>query len=226
MVDKKKLGEMLVEKGLIDEMQLQSAIGKQKQWGGRLGANLVKLGYIGEITLLKFLSSQLKFPCADLSKIMITDKIYSIISIEVAKQHHVIPLDLKEIEGKKVLFLAMSEPTNFVAIDEIAFLTNHNVKPVIATNSQIHSAIKKYYEGKGWVEIAPLKEKVETTEYGNLEIVHHVPIKENKEIREKKASIKNTELLALVRVLVKKGVISRADYDAELKDMEELISKK
>jgi len=215
MGEKKKLGEMLLEKGLIDKMQLESSIGRQKQWGGRLGSNLVKLGYISEVTLLKFLSGQLKFPCADLSKVVFSQHVHSLVSKDVARQHHIIPLDEKEVGGKKVLFVAMSEPTNIVAIDEIAFLTGLTVKPVIAADSQIESAIQKYYENKGWIRIEPLKEKVADTDHGELEVIHEVPLKEKKAM-EQKTSGKGNQLMALINLLTQKGVITADEYIKEL----------
>ncbi len=217
--EKKKLGEMLIEKGLIDEMQLQSAIGRQKQWGGRFGSNLVKLGYISEITLLKFLGSQLKLPCADLSKIVFSKNVLALVPRDVARQFHIIPVDMKESGGKKVIFLAMSEPTNMLAIDEVAFLTGTPTKPVIATDSQIESALQKYYENKGYVRIEPLKEKVPVIDQDKLEIIHEVPLKEKKTIQQKKQA---ADLLALIRILVKKGVITHQEYEDELTELNKL----
>jgi len=158
--NKKRLGEMLIEQKLIDQLQLEAAIGRQKQWGGMLGANLVKLGYISEITLLKFLGNQLHLPCADLSKINFKEETYSLITIELAKKYHTIPLETKDAAGRKILFIAISEPTNLLAIDEISFLTGLTVRPVIATDTQIAKAIEKFYQGRDWIDIEPLSEKV------------------------------------------------------------------
>lgn len=219
---KKRLGEMLVEKGLIDQMQLQSAIGRQKQWGGRFGANLVKLGYISEITLIKFLSNQLKLPCADLSKIKFTPRSYSLITKEVAKKYHIIPIETREDGSRKILFLAMSEPTNMLALDEVSFLTGMTIRPVIATDTQIGRAIDKYYNDRDWVEIEPLSEKIATAEASTPKIIHEITIKEKKEIQKKnKSVVKNPELLALVRVLVKKGLITRDEYLKEIEQIKE-----
>ena len=225
MSTKKRLGEMLVDKGLIDKVQLEAAIGRQHQWGGRLGSNLVKLAYISEITLLKFLSSQLKLPCGDLSNIKFNEDTCNLITAEVAQKYHIIPLELKAGAGKKTLFIAMSEPTNILAIDEVSFLTGLTVRPVIATDSQIATAIDKFYNHRDWIEIEPLTEKITTAEESSPEIIapeiiHHVSLKEQDE--EKKASksvVKNPELHALIRVLVKKGLISKDEFMTELKNL-------
>ena len=228
--DKKRLGEMLIERGLIDEIQLKGAISRQQSWGGRLGANLVAMGHISEITLLKFLSSQLKFPASDLSKIVFAQPIFALITKDVAKKHNVIPIEIREANGKKQLYVAMSDPTDFAALDALSFSTGLKIVPVIATKSQIDSAIYKYYEEKGWVRIEALKELEQKSGEGKFEIIHEVPIKEQEEEEKKKAlsekaapkeatkvvSAKSPELLALIRTLIKKGVITKDEYSKEL----------
>ena len=222
MNTKKRLGEMLVEKGLIDKIQLEAAIGRQHQWGGRLGSNLIKLAYISEITLIKFLSSQLKLPCGDLSKIKFKDEVYKLITPEVAKKHHIIPLELKTSAGRKSLFIAMSEPTNILAIDEVSFLTDLTIRPVIATDSQIAQAIDKFYNYRDWIDIEPLSEKITTAEDVSPKIVHEITIKEQEDIKKTAQSvIKDPELLALIRVLVKKGLITKDEFMTELKQVKE-----
>ena len=222
MNTKKRLGEMLVEKGLIDKIQLEAAIGRQHQWGGRLGSNLVKLAYISEITLIKFLSSQLKLPCGDLSKIKFNDDTCNLITAEIAKKYHIIPLELKQAVGKKTLFIAMSEPTNIMAIDEVSFLTGLTVRPVIATDSQISKAIDRFYNHRDWIEIEPLSEKITSAEDSSPEIVHEITLKEQEQIKsDSKSVVKNPELLALIRVLVKKGLISKEEFITELKHVKE-----
>lgn len=221
---------MLIEKGLIDEIQLKGAISRQQSWGGRLGTNLVAMSHISEITLLKFLSSQLKYPASDLSRIVFYQPVYALITKDVAKKHNVIPIEIREAGGKKQLYVAMSDPTDFTALDELSFSTGHNIAPVIATKSQIDSAIYKYYEEKGWVRIEALKELEQKSGEGKFEIIHEVPIKEQEEEEKKKAlsekaapkeatkvvSAKSPELLALIRTLIKKGVITKDEYSKEL----------
>lgn len=220
--EKKRLGDMLIEKGLIDRMQLEAALGRQKQWGGRLGFNLVKLGYISETTMLKFLSSQLKLPCADLSKLNISGRVLDLLHRDVAVNYHILPLQVKEEGGKKYLFLAMSEPMNILAIDEVSFLTGCTVKPVIATDSQIAQALEKYYEKRGWINIDPLSETIQVVHPETMEIVHEVPLKEKIAMDQKKTETRPAEspgVTALVNILVKKGVINRYEYLEELETL-------
>ncbi|MBE9502898.1 MAG: hypothetical protein IME96_01845 [Proteobacteria bacterium] len=229
--DKKRLGEMLIEKGLIDEIQLKGAISRQQSWGGRLGANLVAMGHISELTLLKFLSSQLKYPASDLSRIVFTQPVFTLITKDVAKKHNVIPIEIREAGGKKQLYVAMSDPTDFAALDELSFSTGYKIVPVISTKSQIDSAIYKYYEEKGWVRIEPLKELEQKSGEEKFEIIHEVPLKEQEQEEEKKKTLavksspqndpevvtkKSPELLALIRVLIKKEMITKDEYSKEL----------
>ncbi|MBE9536326.1 MAG: hypothetical protein IMF07_04020 [Proteobacteria bacterium] len=219
MAKKQRLGEILLENGLIDENQLDAALRRQKQWGGRLGKNLIELGYTSEINLLKFLSKQLDFPCVDLSRYKLAQEIYNLISVDLAKKHNVIPLQRKKGKSKTFLFVAMSDPTNFMAVDELRFATGLTINPVIATGSQLESAIEKYYVDSG-VQIKPLTEKVPVVKQDEFEIVHEVPIQEQVDsILEKSIEIKNPELRAIFMILNEKGLITKDEYSNKLKQL-------
>lgn len=142
---KKRLGDLLVEAGLIDQFQLRSALAEQQKWGGRLGNHFVRLKFITEEKLIKFLSQQLKIQYVDISKIRISPATIELIPEEIATKHNVLPLGIKTEAGKKALFIATSDPTNLEAIDEIQFLTGYTVKPVLAADTVISNAIKEYY---------------------------------------------------------------------------------
>lgn len=221
MPNKKKLGEMLIENGVIDEVQLEGALTRQKQWGGRLGENLVKQGFVSEITLLKFLSKQLDLPCADLSKIEIKPEVYNLISVDLAQKNKVLPLRLKKTDVKTILYVAMSDPTNNMAIDEICFVSSHMVNPVIATASQIENAIEKYYFDDE-VQIRPLEERIPSSEIAELEIVHEVTLEEKLDIdKTKDLEIKNQEVLALILLLDEKGLLGKDEYLGRLMQLRE-----
>ncbi len=152
---KKRLGELLIERGLIDVDQLNSALSHQRQWGMRLGTALVAKGFVAEGMLTRVLSESLGFPMVDLSRIVIEPKALQLVPRRVCEQHDVLPLGLKEQGGRKLLFLAMADPLNATVIDEIAFTTGAIVKPAIAQISSLEQAIRRYYLGQR-VEIAPL----------------------------------------------------------------------
>ncbi len=142
---RKRLGDLLVEAGLIDSFQLRSALAEQQKWGGRLGNHLVRLKFITEEKLIKFLSQQLKIQYVDINKIKIASSTIELIPEEIATKHNILPLGIKAQGGKKALFIATSDPTNLEAVDEIQFLTGYTVKPVLAADTAISNNIKQYY---------------------------------------------------------------------------------
>ena len=96
-----KLGDLLVKAGLIDEIQLQSALGHQRKWGGKLGKCLVDLGFIEEVELLKFLSEKSKIQAVDLSQSHIPDQAFSMVPEAVAKKYGVVPVLSKKVQEPK-----------------------------------------------------------------------------------------------------------------------------
>jgi len=141
---RKRLGEMLIEANLITESQLRGALGRQKKWGGRLGANLIKLGNISEQDLLRFLASQTGVKEMDIASIPILPHIIKMVPEKVADKYTVIPIAMK---GPHTLMVACADPTDLDAIDHLGFVTGHKIEPVLAAHSQITSAIDKHYRG-------------------------------------------------------------------------------
>ena len=132
----KRLGELLVEGGLITPAQLQSAITHQKIARGRLGSNLVALGYISEEVLMDFLSHQTGVPQLDVRNIEVAPQVLKLVPHRLAEQFTVLPISTKE---PKSLVLAMSDPSDLNAIDSARFASGLNIEPVVAS----HSALKK-----------------------------------------------------------------------------------
>jgi len=140
-----RLGELLVKRNYINPEQLKKALEEQKLKGGRLESNLVRLGYIKEDELLSFLSAQYRVPSVKISKMEINPNVIKLIPSSISKKYFIIPINRM---GPK-LTLAMSDPSNIVVIDEIKFMTGFNVEPVVASETEIIDAIKKYYGGGG-----------------------------------------------------------------------------
>jgi Type II secretion system (T2SS), protein E, N-terminal domain len=153
---KKRLGEILLERGLIDVDQLNSALAHQRQWGMRLGTALVSKGFIAEGVLTRVLSESLGIPMVDLARLAVEPKALQVVPRRIAEQYEVFPIALREQpNGRRLLLLAMADPLNAVAIDEIGFTTDTIVKPAIAQISSLEQAIKKHYYGAR-LDIAPL----------------------------------------------------------------------
>lgn len=138
-----RLGELLVKKNFITPDQLKKASEEQKLKGGRIESHLIRLGYIKEDELLSFLSAQYRVPSVKLSKIEINPNVIKLIPSSIAKKYFIIPIHRV---GPK-LTLAMADPSNIIVIDEVKFMTGFNVEPVVASESEIVDAIKKYYGG-------------------------------------------------------------------------------
>jgi type IV pilus assembly protein PilB len=140
-----RTGELLVKRNFVTQDQLKKAMDEQKFKGGRLESILVKLGFIKEDDLLSFLSVQYRVPSVKLSKIEINPNVIKLVPATKAKNNLIIPV---QRVGPK-LTLAMADPSNIVAIDEIKFMTSFNVEPVVASETEIVEAIKKYYGAGG-----------------------------------------------------------------------------
>ncbi len=139
------MGELLIKRNYITPDQLKKASDEQKLKGGRLESNLVRLGYIKEDELLSFLSAQYRVPSVKISKMEINPTVTKLIPSSISKKYFIMPINRV---GSK-LTLAMADPSNIVVIDEIKFMTGFNVEPVVASETEIIDAIKKYYGGGG-----------------------------------------------------------------------------
>jgi hypothetical protein len=141
-----KLGELLLKEKLITPEQLDEALKSHTIFGIRLGSSLVELGYISEEQLCSFLSKKLKVPSVP-PRIMasIPPAVLELVPAEVAGRYRVVPI---KVDGKR-LALAMADPTDFKAIDEVAFVTGCVVVPHIVPDVRITSALSKYYHIKG-----------------------------------------------------------------------------
>lgn len=152
---RKKLGEILLERGLIDNDQLNSALAYQRQWGHRLGVALVAKGFITEGMLIKVLGEVLGLPTVDLAQVSFDPNATRLVSYNTCENNDLIPITLEETRGGRVLTLAMADPMNMTIIDEIEFTTGCKIRPVLATISAINSAVRKYYRGQNTI-IKPL----------------------------------------------------------------------
>jgi hypothetical protein len=146
-VPRKKLGELLIARGIIDEDQLSSALAYQRQWGHRLGAALLAKGFVTEAQLCKAIGEELSIPLVDLAEIQPDPEAVRILDGRFCESHEIFPYEVDEARGRRRLTCAMADPLNIAAVDEIEFTTGCKVRAVLAPLSQIHSAIRRYYLG-------------------------------------------------------------------------------
>ncbi|HZV46046.1 MAG TPA: hypothetical protein VFG06_01705, partial [Thermodesulfovibrionales bacterium] len=148
-----KLGQLLITSNLITDDQLKEAVSLQRKEGGRLGANLVKLGYITEEKLVAFLSKQWGVPAINLSDYKIDPSVLKLIPGEVARKYFIIPV----ARVGATLTIAMADPSNVFVIDDVKFMTGYNVEVVVSGESSIVNAISVHYRNGGDALIATKK---------------------------------------------------------------------
>lgn len=141
MSSSSRLGELLVREKLISLQQLRQAQEDQRRSGQNLGYTLSKLGYIADDDITNFLSSQYRLPAIDLDNYDVDAEVIRLVSREVCEKHKILPIS----RSGSSLIVAMADPTNLHAIDDIKFLTGYNVEPVVASETAIQHAIERYY---------------------------------------------------------------------------------
>jgi type IV pilus assembly protein PilB len=159
-----KLGEILVREGLITQDQLKKALLEQKTSGMRLGYTLVKLGFIEETEITKMLARQYRMPAVDLSRFEVDPKILKLLPPDIAIKHTVLPL---KREGR-TLTIAIADPNNVAAIEDIKFITRCDVFPVIAGEYTLRNAIDRHYQQSD-AQLQSLLRSVEAAD--DLEVV-------------------------------------------------------
>jgi len=139
-----KLGQLLIASNVISEDQLKEAISLQRRAGGRLGTNLLKLGYITEEKLVTFLSKQFNIPAINLSDYKIDPSVLKLIPVDIARKYLIMPV----VRVGATLTVAMADPSNIFAIDDVKFITGYNVEVAVASESSVLNAIAAHYQGR------------------------------------------------------------------------------
>ena len=137
-----RIGELLVRERMLSLQQLQQAQDEAKRTGKRLGATLARLGYVDDQRLTQFVAKQYSLPSINLSEIEIDAAVLKLIPREICEKHQVIPIR----RNGPTLVVAMADPSNIYAIDELKFLTQYNIEPVVASESALETALSRYYD--------------------------------------------------------------------------------
>jgi len=133
------LGDLLLEAGLIDQFQLDSALSYQRNLGGQIGAALVKLGYLPQETIIEFLETQQLYSRVSLDELTIDPLLMELLPVQQLK---VFPVQLRYQGNEKILRVAMADPTNLRLIEHLQFITGCRVLPLVATEEDILHAIR------------------------------------------------------------------------------------
>jgi len=215
MAEKKKLGDFLKESGLIDDFQLQTALSHQRNWGGKLGSILVEMEFVREEELARVIAEKMRIPYVNLFEPELPAAAIMLIKADVAKKYGVIPI---RKEGHSIV-IAMSDPMDMEAIDDLSFSTGFTIKPALALESEIKDAIKKYYDGED-VERKPKADPFGKS--GKMEIIFgsdlmtssnevQVAATAHEEASRQGSQDDRLRLDALITLLIEKNIINRED---------------
>lgn len=192
-----RLGAMLVSSGLITEEQLKKALAVQQREGGRLGSILVKMNFVPEDKLIMFLSKQYGVPYVDLSRFEIDANVVKLIPADVAQKYQIMPIN----RTGATITIAMVDPSNVFAIDDVKFMTGYNVEPVVATEAGIKNAIAKYYS------LTSAIENVMTTLENDDKAVGVIHEEEDKvDVAKLKAEVEEAPVVKLVNLILSDAV--------------------
>src|SRR5690349_15448694 len=139
-----RLGDILIQQGVIDEEKLIAALSDQRAFGGKLGRTLVDLGYVSEEQLVHALATQLGLETVDLAEAEIGRDALSVLPVDACERYGVFPLRVDP--ERRILWLATAEPDQ-VTLEEVAQIAQHTLEPVLCTMSSIDRAVRRYYFG-------------------------------------------------------------------------------
>ncbi len=211
-----KLGEMLIAAGLITEDQLTTALAEQKRVGGRLGTNLVRLGYLSEEELAKYLEKQHGVSSVLLANHKIAQSILDLIPTEVAAKYSCVPLE----RTGKMLTVAMVNPSDLLAIEDLRFTTGYEIKPVVATESAVRKAVEQYYQAQGMLD--EVMKDIGGQETSEVEVVQKSD-EDEEEMTELAAAVESAPIIKLVNSILLEAVERRVSdvhiepYEKELR---------
>jgi type IV pilus assembly protein PilB len=223
----KRIGEMLIEAGLIDHFQLSAALAEQRQWGGRLCSVLVKKGFVDEVSIVSVLEAQIGEKCVSLADMETPPDVLQKVKPDIAKKYSVFPLGC----DKSGIILAMPDPTDLKVLDELSFILGLRVKPLLAMESHIRDAIALHYDGivpkpKENSRDHKVRHDIRENPAAETEIIHFPPPLSPQEMpkeapaekSEKKELTTKTVLDALISLLVENGTIAKEDLLRKIRE--------
>ena len=142
-----RIGELLVAQGRIDALQLQSALAHQRQFGGRLGRAIVQLGFMEELALLEAVGAQLGVPLVEIGDRQIPRQVLALVPEKLIRARRALPLARLSEHRRGPLVVALADPGDLAAVDELAFASGLQVKPVLAADEDLDRALARVLDG-------------------------------------------------------------------------------
>ncbi len=142
-----RIGELLVEQGRIDALQLQSALAHQRQFGGRIGQAIVQLGFMDEAAVLQAVGAQLGVPVVEIGDRHVPPQVLALLPPKLMRTRRVLPLARLSESRRGPIVVALADPGDLAALDEVAFATGMEVKPVLASDADLARALARLLDG-------------------------------------------------------------------------------
>ena len=205
-----RIGDLLVEAGAITEEQLQEALAKQKEEGGRIGNVIMDMGFISRELLITVLTTQMGIDFVELRSVKIDENILKQVPEKLVAQHKVMPIGLAD-DNPNILRLAMADPMDLAAVDDVSIATGLTVEPVLAFDDDIQECVGKYYGSAQAMEAAEQFRMEQAS--GELT---------DEEVDMMKEDIDNSPIVLLVNQILEGGVRQRAS-DIHIEPMETYV---
>jgi type IV pilus assembly protein PilB len=162
-----RLAEALIKSGRVTADQIQKALAMQKEQGGQLGSNLVRLGVMDEAQFVDILSKSFGVPSASVETLKLDEAVLKLLPADVVRKYTILPIAKN---GAKIT-IAMADPTNVFALDDIKFMTGYQVEPVVAAESGLRMALDKYYGASQSIELKKVMDEVAESGETSLEVL-------------------------------------------------------
>src|SRR4029453_12776242 len=214
----RRLGDLLVKEGLINQEQLQRALADQKGSNEKLGSILVRLDLINEDQLIAFLSKQYGIPSITVTQLDVDAEVIKLVPAQIARKYEVLPIK----RAGNQLTLAMADPTNVFAVDDVGFMTNLQVVPVVASQGAIRQAIDRFYEVQTGGLVTEVISEMDAA-VGDVEVMEGEEEQWAKaDIFELKESADEAPVVRLVNMILV-GAIRRGASDIHLEPYEKVF---
>ena len=209
-----RLGDLLVQKGLITEEQLMRALKEQQVRKTKLGETLISMGYVSERDIVDILTAQLSIEYVELRNLKLDEAAVYMINEAVAKQYNLIPIGFDK-DNPNCLRVAMSDPMDFMAIDDISIITNRKILPVLSTSSQIAFQIDRYFGRQSVIAVADQYKKEQGREMPDAQARADGAVRDED-------TTNQSPIVVMVRSIIEQAVRQRAS-DIHFEPMKEGI---
>lgn len=195
---RKRLGDLLVDAGVLTQEQLGEALKKQRELGLRLGETLIELKFTNENEIVEALHQQMGFPIAHIREAKLAPEVIALLPEPIVRKHNVVPIELDE-DNPNILRVAMADPLDILAIDDLGIVTNMQIEAMVATPSDVHFGIERYYGNEQVAKMAETYSKER---------------REQQSAREKQEEsndeVDNAPIVLLVNKIIEQAVNERA----------------